>query len=199
MLSKPHTRTTRAVLAIEPSDDCPFQSVDDIIDARNSLVDDSCHCQYVTCPSPDDEPVVGQTSQTHETDCACHMFGKYGCVPNLLEVEDEQIVFSVFLPNRDVITDLVEELRAVSELVSLRRITDGCEGVGDEMQEVDLTELTEKQRETLNLAIEGGYYEQPSGLSLKELAADLDVSKQAVSQRLRAAEQALFEQLSTKE
>ncbi len=45
-------------------------------------------------------------------------------------------------------------------------------------------ELTAKQRETILLAFEAGYFEVPHGVSLTELGDQLDISRQAVSRRL---------------
>ena len=53
---------------------------------------------------------------------------------------------------------------------------------------VELTELTETQRRTALLAVDMGYYAQPRETSFETLAAELDVSKSALSQRLRAVE-----------
>lgn len=53
---------------------------------------------------------------------------------------------------------------------------------------VKLDVLTEKQRDTLELALEAGYYEQPRDTSLTELSDTIGISKSAVSQRLRTAE-----------
>lgn len=47
--------------------------------------------------------------------------------------------------------------------------------------------LTDKQQELLTVAYEEGYFEVPRGISQDELAARLDVSKSAISQRLRRA------------
>lgn len=57
---------------------------------------------------------------------------------------------------------------------------------------IDLDVLTTKQRETLELALDSGYYERPRKSDLSELAAELDVTKSAVSQRLRTAETKLI-------
>jgi predicted DNA binding protein len=46
-------------------------------------------------------------------------------------------------------------------------------------------ELTDEQREALELAVERGYFEVPRRATLSDLAGDLDVSQQAVSERLR--------------
>ncbi|MFC5972261.1 helix-turn-helix domain-containing protein [Halomarina salina] len=54
------------------------------------------------------------------------------------------------------------------------------------------TDLTEKQRETVAVAFERGYFEIPRQVSLEDLAEELDVTHQALSERLRRAEQALL-------
>lgn len=48
-------------------------------------------------------------------------------------------------------------------------------------------ELTAAQREALVTASERGYFEIPRGITTRELAAELDVSHQALSERLRRA------------
>lgn len=47
--------------------------------------------------------------------------------------------------------------------------------------------LTDVQRQTLYAALDAGYFEVPRKVTLTELADDLDVSDNAVSQRLRRA------------
>lgn len=47
--------------------------------------------------------------------------------------------------------------------------------------------LTVLQKETLELALDQGYYDVPKKASLHDLAADLGVSHQALSERLRRA------------
>lgn len=58
---------------------------------------------------------------------------------------------------------------------------------------VDLGLLTQTQWETLELAYSMDYYQNPRGTSLEELAAELGVSKSAVSQRLNGAERKLVQ------
>lgn len=57
---------------------------------------------------------------------------------------------------------------------------------------VELGDLTTKQLETLQLAIEEGYYRRPREATLQDLAALLEISKSAVSQRIRTAERTLI-------
>lgn len=53
---------------------------------------------------------------------------------------------------------------------------------------LDLSKLTDKQRRTVEIALQTGYYKQPRDADLSDLADQIGVSKSAVSQRLRTAE-----------
>lgn len=73
------------------------------------------------------------------------------------------------------------------------------EGIDWDLQRVYRTsshdpvnDLTPVQRETIELALELGYYNIPRAISMQELAAELDVTPNAISERLRRAEQTLF-------
>ncbi|MFC6973876.1 helix-turn-helix domain-containing protein [Halomicroarcula sp. GCM10025709] len=48
-------------------------------------------------------------------------------------------------------------------------------------------DLSPEQREALMLALRSGYFETPSEASLDELAAELDITRQALSDRIRRA------------
>lgn len=52
--------------------------------------------------------------------------------------------------------------------------------------------VTETQQETLRLAYEAGYYEEPRETTLGELAAELGVGERAVSRRLRRGVRSLL-------
>lgn len=56
-------------------------------------------------------------------------------------------------------------------------------------------ELTSSQREALRIALERGYFDIPRGTTLTTLAAELGVSDQAVSERLRRAQKRVFERV----
>lgn len=53
--------------------------------------------------------------------------------------------------------------------------------------------LTDIQHETLVAALERGYYETPRDVSMSELAAELGISQQALSKRLRGGHHTLVE------
>jgi len=57
--------------------------------------------------------------------------------------------------------------------------------LGEETERGHRFGLTQEQREALVLALRRGYFETPRAVSLDDLAAELDVTRQAVSNRIR--------------
>ena len=75
--------------------------------------------------------------------------------------------------------------------------TGSGEELSDEIYEVDVSALTPKQREALELAIDEGYYEAGERPSMASLAGQLDISTSAFSQRLARAEGNVMSQFAT--
>ena len=57
--------------------------------------------------------------------------------------------------------------------------------------------LTAKQREALSVALEAGYFAVPREATLSDLTADLDISPQALSKRIRRGHEAMCRQVLT--
>lgn len=92
-------------------------------------------------------------------------------------------------------------LSSIEPLDACRRTAER-EGIDWEIRDVywkgshdPLDELTPVQRETVEAAFELGYFDIPRTVSMKELAAELDVTPNAVSERLRRAERRMFSAL----
>jgi predicted DNA binding protein len=64
--------------------------------------------------------------------------------------------------------------------------------VDDVGEFTETTGLTDDQRRAMERAVELGYYEIPRQITLEELAADLEISHQALSERLRRANRNLI-------
>lgn len=92
-------------------------------------------------------------------------------------------------PDRDALGDYREFLNSEGIEFTLDRLYDaGRGGDGD-------IGLTEQQRETLVLAYQEGFFDIPRGATTGDLADQLDISNQAVSERLRRGYSRLVEQL----
>lgn len=125
--------------------------------------------------------------------CICPVFARHECLADIQAVESGALVVTLTLRHRDVLSALVSELQAVDASVTIEWLApaDG----GDSTAEIADDEITQKQREAMEAALDAGYYESPRQTSLSELAAELSLSESAVSQRLNTAETRLIEAL----
>lgn len=125
--------------------------------------------------------------------CVCRIFERIDCIPELQAVEGGGLIVSLILPDRSGLRGVVEQLRDTGATVRLRRIV---RQVDDEQTiEIDVGEITPKQWEAIEVAVGEGYYDEPRGADLGDLADLLGVSKSAVSQRLSAVESKLVQSL----
>ena len=101
------------------------------------------------------------------------------------------IHLSLQVPDRPTLHDVLRSLVQSDVPFEINRISDA--GAHSSLAIVDLDELTEKQQKAIELAFERGYYETPRETDLEAISDELDVSKSAVSQRLRASESKLIQ------
>ncbi|MFW5937640.1 MAG: helix-turn-helix domain-containing protein [Halanaeroarchaeum sp.] len=134
---------------------------------------------------------VAQMAVECDRKCVCHVMADCGCVPHLEEYRRDGIRIGTHLSDRADLDRLVEGLRAISDNVSLRRLSTRTPDGTAEPITVDLSSLTEKQREAAILAVSKGYYRTPRQTSAGQLAEALSITKSALSQRLSAVESKL--------
>ncbi|EMA27354.1 helix-turn-helix domain-containing protein [Halobiforma nitratireducens] len=184
-----------ATLVVEPPD-CPVAREAPNAAAVSQTLSCSRHgcrtCHAEIAVDPDDARTV-HTSTDIDADCICPAIATFGCVFSLESIRDGALVVSVVVRDRGLITDIVAAIREAGGSVRLERITDHemTDGTGS----VEAVDITNKQREAIELAVEMGYYDQPRRTDLGELADRLGVSRSAVSQRLNAAESKLLRSL----
>ncbi|WP_283401912.1 helix-turn-helix domain-containing protein [Halorubrum sp. DM2] len=196
------TRRLYVEFEVEPSSsaDCPLSGFErDVVEVRQQRTADRCHTDVTLSPddcgcADDDCTEVVHAASAVGGRCPCEVFSEYGCVPQITEINGDDVVVETYLPDRDVLTDLVDGLKAVVDGISLRRL----KRIGSLEREepradvtLNLFELTEKQREAAAAAVAAGYYSRPREADLGELSADLGISKSALSQRLTAVESKL--------
>ncbi|WP_423745548.1 bacterio-opsin activator domain-containing protein (plasmid) [Haladaptatus sp. SPP-AMP-3] len=91
----------------------------------------------------------------------------------------------ILFPDRDALSDTYEYCRENDLSLDIRNIYQLEEGRKGRFG------LTDDQQDTLTLAFQEGYYDIPRKASAENLADDLDVSHQAVSERLRRGHRSL--------
>ena len=91
----------------------------------------------------------------------------------------EGAVMKLRLPDREALREYIQGLRDEGFAVELLRVYPASD------EEEDRLGLSEKQAEALRAAHGAGYFEVPRETDLETLAEELDVSKQALSERIR--------------
>lgn len=197
--NEPIHRRIQALLRIQPKGDCFMDHLDgDVSDVEISFYDGKCHCEVILCRQTDEGLHTDIHHHNEEicTNCPGMIFQKYGLMPRFLEREEQEFIIRTYLPQELRITEFVEDLRSVSEKVQVLRIMkDLAEDSQSLTREIDISQLTQKQRDTLEFAIEAGYYDFPKQVSLEDLAEAFDLSKSAMFQRVARAEQAVMKQV----
>lgn len=161
-----------------PLKDCDAESVQQSLSVTG---DEAGHCRLVV---DEGDGACYEETETNQF-CPCPVFENYECVSELLEVQDDSLLFSVTIPDRSVLAPLIEGLRETYASVSVNRILTAGE------EEEVAPDITEKQREAFLIAVEQGYYERPRGATLDDIAEELGITSSAVSQRLTAVKRRL--------
>lgn len=101
--------------------------------------------------------------------------------------DDLPLFLTIRVADRSVLSRVVERYSSMGEDVEMITIVDPSQSNSRSLC-IDVSHLTEKQWEALQVAHELGHYGSQRGGSLEKIANQLGISKSAASQRLRAAE-----------
>lgn len=183
----------RAMLEVTPGDaTCPVASAAPNASAvkRSVSAGDVCHSAVTVEADDGDEPEHRYVSERIEGGCICATLSCFDCAFDVEGVRDGSLVLLVVVEERETLRRIVDALERDATAVRLRRLT-RLPNEEETTLEIDATEITEKQREAVDLAVELGYYGHPREATLEDLAEELEISKSAVSQRLNAVETTL--------
>ncbi len=192
--SQPERRELWAVLRIDVGGECPLTNIDATIENVDlQQMNGECKATVVT---DDMDMNVLQTSQSMGTDCISWVFHEHGLVPQVMDAGDSSLTVSVYPDERETLPKLVESLRDLGYVVDVKRLV----GVSQDLIEqstvlCDLSVLTGKQEEAVELAAERGYYDRSSEADMGDMADELGISKSALSRRLKSAEAKLMLEL----
>jgi len=209
-------RDLRVVLEIERGGPCFIDDLaGDVIDVDVRVDNGICQSEVTVCETcetdtPSKETCPPENLENGErvitkyhTDEVCEhcptaVFSAYGCIPHFLREGEGSFFIKTFLPSSAIVSDLVSDLTDIGSTVRLVSMTHTGSGeeLTEEIYEVDVSVLTPKQREALQLAIDEGYYESGDEPSMSMLAEQFDISTSAFSQRLSRAEQNVMGQFS---
>lgn len=172
---------------------CPVAKMYGVREVHQRVADGVCRTDVIVADETGTGHVAHRTTSVGP-DCTCKVFDDFDCVPQILSGGDDLRV-RTFVDDRETLTALIAALKDVAGSVRLRRITETPTHDDGETVPVSLDALTETQRQTLETAVQSGYYASPRRASLDDLATEFGVSKSAVSRRLHAAENNLVGEL----
>lgn len=103
------------------------------------------------------------------------------------KVSAGQWTLRLLFPRRESLSNAMEAIEGFDVTVDVRRMVEADRNADLEASAA----LTEPQREAIAEAYRQGYYDVPREISLEELARELNISHQALSERLRRANRVL--------
>ena len=194
----PERSPLRATLEVEPDLQADCRVVSEAPDAASvtqSLTGGgNCHSEVTVVDDGNYERSYVSSQTT--TACVCGTISQYDCVFDVTGVKNGSLVISIVVEDRALLSEIVSALEETGATVRLRRLSYQSEDKNPTL-EIDAADITAKQREAVELAIELGYYDRPRNATLTDLAESLGISKSAVSQRLNAVELTLIRSFVT--
>jgi predicted DNA binding protein len=192
-------RDVHVVLEIEPKGSCFMEHLDgEIADVALHFPGGDCQCDVTLTSENDGEQEIDIVHYSGDIceHCPGIVFREYNLVPRFIERTSERFTVRTYLPADHQLSELIADLREVSKDVRVLKVLNIRDSDLDgDRAEVDLSDLTDKQREALELATARGYYDSPPEVSQATLAEAFDVSESALSQRLARAEKNVLSQL----
>ncbi|TKX81158.1 helix-turn-helix domain-containing protein [Halorubrum sp. SD626R] len=180
-------RQLRVDLEVDPADewDCPIVSqAESAADVTVNAVGDECTVEV----RPEGAEGIRRDRGEVTDDCLCRVFQEFGYVPHVRRVDEGTVLVTSYVDDRDAVREVVAALREALDRVRLVRLAVVSGPESTEQATVNLSALTPKQREGMELAVVRGYFDDGADVSLGDLAAELSISKSALSQRLRGAQ-----------
>jgi hypothetical protein len=177
--------------ALTPADKsaCPlFEYAPDVRVVEREIHDDECHL-VIARPEDGGEPVV---QHVFSPACICRLFLAHRTIPRIMDVTEDALRIQTCLVDKDELAGLYDDLREVAEVEVLRIQPIEAPNC---VEMLDLSPLTAKERDTLEVAVRNGYYGRPREISLADLAEQFGVTKQAISRRLNNAESKIIRQV----
>ncbi|MFW6383912.1 MAG: helix-turn-helix domain-containing protein [Halodesulfurarchaeum sp.] len=193
--SRSEERQLRVVLEVERSGPCRMDEwADRVMDVEVRLDEESCNVD-ATVRGEDDSVRTMFFSEDLCSYCPGKVLARFDCLPRYRRIDENSFIMETFVSDTEMVSEIVASVREISDNVLVKSIVPTDSAEGSEIEIVDLTELTGKQRRALSRAQETGYYDPDRQVSLEELAADLSISTSALSQLLKRAEANVVRQL----
>lgn len=141
-----------------------------------------------------DTQSVYRFSRGQKQGCACELVENHDVPIETVKANDGTLILTFYVPNPDVLRDIIVDLRSELDGVSLHRLTRSENSNSDEnLVFVDQNALTERQKEVLETAHEMGYFSYPKDANASEVADALDINRSTFAEHLSAAQSTILD------
>jgi predicted DNA binding protein len=130
-----------------------------------------------------------------QTECVCEAVETYDCPVADIRAEDGQLYLTFHAPDVDRVRAIVTRLKELYDGVSLRSMRRNGDVDPVDSILVDRSQLTDRQQEVLETAVEMGYFEYPKGANAGDVATELDISVSTFAEHLAAAQTKLLDSI----
>jgi hypothetical protein len=129
------------------------------------------------------------------TDCVCETVETFDCPVAEMRAENGQLYMTFHAPDVDRVRAIVTRLKELYDGVSLRSMRRNGDVDPVDSILVDRSQLTDRQQEVLETAVEMGYFEYPKGANAGDVASELDISVSTFAEHLAAAQTKLLDSI----
>jgi predicted DNA binding protein len=189
-------RELRVVMEISRGGPCVMDEVEEkVVDIDVRFGKKRCNVDATVRNTENDGLGTKYFSNNLCSHCPGKVFSNHGCIPRYLQIDDGSFVMETFVSDGETVSEIVSDVREICERVSVRTIVSADDSQCEEVRTIDVTEMTQKQREAVVKAQAAGYYDPNSSITLGEIAGELGISTSALSQRLKRAEANVIQQV----
>ncbi|MCU4924410.1 helix-turn-helix domain-containing protein [Halobacteria archaeon AArc-dxtr1] len=179
-----------SVVAEGPSRTMPlvwFSNTDRATLEETLAADPSVETHRRLLEASDGEEWLYRLGYTDQVDDICHCIFDYDGAILDARVSEERWTLRLLFPQREDLSDAMGAVEERGVVTDIRRMVEA-----DQNADLEATAaLTDAQQEAISEAYRQGYYDVPREISLEDLATKLDISHQALSERLRRANRVL--------
>lgn len=180
-----------------PDHACPLTDIAADAEGGVQLAGDTCHLTLEV--RGDDGRAVTTIATDIDDQCICPAICGQGFAPAEMTVHGGSLAIGAYARDRQALGDATGRIERVAERWHLRRLASSAESHREpdsRASRIADLNLTAKQREAVQTAVDEGYYRNPRETSLGELADELEITRSALSQRLNAVESKLVTSLT---
>ncbi len=160
-----------------------------------SDLDESCETVEIEKTFENATTSIYRFEREDAEECPRERIEELGCPVTDEFVEDGRLHFTFHASDHETVREVVSHLQSEVGDVRLDRFVGSADESQSDPAVVDRERLTDRQRQTLETALEMGYFDHPKRANASEIAAELDIAPSTFTEHLAAAQAKLFEDL----